>query len=418
MRNENDKTMKYRHLLSILTVAAALVSSLAAGAQQPLQRDSVKVYFRQGKTEFDSFYEGNARRFMEFSNRVRALQRDTLAKVERVIVLANASPEGSAEANERIAYKRAQNIAEYLTLTLRFDPNAFEVHYNSLDWKLFEQLVRDDPYVPMRRELLPLIEDRDLTRIKVVRFQRAWDYMLENLFPEMRSTVVVFEYSVDEPLPPIETVPAPPVVQEQERTEPDTGWKYVAPLPDDEEDGFDLDLSEALPWSCYIKTSLLPWPLLDANLGFEFEMGRHLSFSIPVIYGALDWFDTLAKFRVAGTQPELRLWFRDDFSGPFLAAHGTLAWFNVALPSEEFRFQDRDGRHPAYGAGMNLGWKFRLDRGRADRWGLELSAGGGWLHLDYDTFYNVENGRYSHSEVRDYFGLDHASIAITYRFGR
>ena len=44
--------------------------------------------------------------------------------------------------------------------------------------------------------------------------------------------------------------------------------------------------------------------------------------------------------------------------------------------------------------------------------------GGGYLHLDYDMFYNVENGRYSSSEVRDYFGVDHASISLTYRLGK
>ena len=84
----------------------------------------------------------------------------------------------------------------------------------------------------------------------------------------------------------------------------------------------------------------------------------------------------------------------------------------------DYRIQDRDGRTPTYGAGLNAGWKFRLDRNRADRWGLELSAGLGYLHLDFDRFVNVENGPYVSSGVEEYFGPDHASIAITYRFGR
>ncbi len=404
----------------------ALTVSALASAQ--VQRDSVKVYFRQGQSVFEPFFNGNVRRLNDFTNRAKALQRDTLVQLERVMVIASASPEGAAEVNERLAYNRAQNIANYLHQNFTFDQNAFEVYFNDLDWDLFQRLVEEDHYVPMRWELLSLIRERDLKRIKVERFQRAWDYLLDNIFPEMRSTLVVFEYktaemrAADAAKAQAEAEAAAAEARRQEelrrQQEQEVRGYTPPPLPDDDEDDFDLDLSEALPWSCYIKTNLLPWPLLDANLGFEFEMGRHLSLSIPVIYNALDWFDVQTKFRVAGTQPELRLWFRDDFSGPFLAAHGTLAWFNVALPSAEFRFQDRDGKHPAYGAGLNLGWKFRLDRGRADRWGLELSAGGGWLHLDYDTFYNVENGRYSHSEVRDYFGLDHASIAITYRFGR
>ena len=178
------------------------------------------------------------------------------------------------------------------------------------------------------------------------------------------------------------------------------------------------DGSETQPRSIYLKTNILSWGLLDANLGIEFGIGPHLSLSIPVYYSALDWFNTSTKFRVIGTQPEMRLWLHDGFKGPFLAAHGTYGFYNVALSNKEFRYQDRDGVTPAYGAGINSGWKFRLDNNGADRLGFEISVGCGWLHLDYDRFYNVKNGRYSSSQVKDYFGPDHASVALTYRFGK
>lgn len=168
----------------------------------------------------------------------------------------------------------------------------------------------------------------------------------------------------------------------------------------------------------YLKTNIPAWAALDANLAVEFGLGRHLSVSVPLYYGPFNWFGAQNKFRVIGTQPELRGWLRDDFSGPFAAVHGTVGWYNVVLSGWEYRIQDRDGKRPALGAGLNLGWRFRLDRARADRLGLEVSVGGGWLHLDYDRFYNVENGRYASSEVRNYFGLDHVSVALTYRLGR
>ena len=413
----------------ILLITLAL--SVAALASAQVQRDSVKVYFRQGQSQFDPFFNGNARRLNDFTNRAKALQRDSEVTLERVMVIASASPEGSAEVNERLAYNRAQKIAEYLHQNFTFDQNAFEVYFNDLDWELFERLVEEDHYVPMRWELLSLIRERDLRRIKVERFQRSWDYLLDNIFPEMRTTLVVFEYktaemreaearaAAEKAQAEAEAIAAEAMRQEELRREEAASRSYSPPpLPDDEEDDFDLNLSEAHPWSFYIKTNMLPWVLLDANLGLEFEMGRHLSLSIPVYYSATDWFNVRTKFRLIGTQPELRLWFRGDFSGPFLAAHGTYGYYNVALPGAEFRIQDRDGRTPAYGAGLNLGWKFRLDRNRADRWGLEFSFGGGWLHLDYDRFYNVENGRYADSQVKDYFGPDHASVALTYRFGK
>ncbi|MBR4524815.1 MAG: DUF3575 domain-containing protein [Bacteroidales bacterium] len=422
--------MKTHHIL--LTVIACMIASLASAQ---VQRDSVKVYFRQGKSDFDAFYEGNARRLTDFTNKAKVLQRDTLVTLDRVMVIASSSPEGSTEVNEKLAYNRANKIADYLHQNIRFDENAFEVYFKDLDWDLFERLVEEDHYVPMRRELLGLIREHDLKRIKVVRFQRTWDYLLDNIFPEMRSTLIVFEYRTAEAREAEAAAAAAAAAEaarlaaEQERARLEAERRAAEeeaarlaslvppPLPDDDED-FSLDLQEARPWSWYVKTNLLGLALLDANLAFEFEMGRHMSISLPFYYSAWDWFTPQTKFRVVGTQPELRFWFRDNFSGPFIAAHGTVAWYNIALPNAEYRIQDRDGRNPAYGAGLNFGWKFRLDRNRRDRWGLELSAGGGWLHLDYDVYYNMEGGRLVSSEAREYYGLDHASIAITYRFGR
>ena len=393
----------------LLTAIALLAPKLASGQTQ---RDSVKIYFRQSKTAFDPYFEGNGRRFTAFSDKVRSLQRDTTVRILRVLVDACTSPEGFAEDNERIARRRAQNVAEYVSLSLGFDPDSIEVNYKIIDWPLFEQLVRNDPYVPMRSQLLPLIERRDLRRIKVERFQRTWDYLLENYFPEMRLTVVALEYMTD-PADPVDADAAPEIPA----TEPCYN-QIPPPLPDDDEPAEEYDFSEKWSWSCYVKTNLPAWGLLDENLALEVEMGRHLSFSLPVYYSAADWFSVQNKYRVFGTQPELRFWFRDNFSGPFLAMHGTFGYYNIALKKKTFRIQDRGGNTPAYGGGFNFGWKFRLNPNGSDRWGLELSVGGGYLHLDYDRFYNVENGRYSSSVVRDYFGVDHASISLTYRIGK
>ena len=269
----------------LLTTIALTLSSLASAQ---VLRDSVVVYFAQGKSAFDPFYEGNARRLQEFTNKAKALQRSTDLVIDRVVVESHASPEGSYEVNERLAYSRGQNILAYLRENFRFDENQYEVSFKDMDWALFERLVRDDPYVPKRRELLPLIENRDLTRIKVVRFQHAWDFMLENIFPEMRTTVVYFEYkgAPAEPEPVVVVTPPEPEVEPVEEVKP----VVLPPLPDDDEEFVPLDLSEKRPWSMYIKTNFLPWVLLDANLALEFEMGRHASFSIPVYYSAADWF--------------------------------------------------------------------------------------------------------------------------------
>ena len=396
-----------------LTACLCLLLSVLASAQT-LQRDSVSVYFHQGKSDFDLYYEGNVHRLIDFTNRVKQLQRSAEAQMERVVIVASASPEGSAEANSRLTYNRAMNILDYLHKHLSFSENDVEIELRDLDWDRFEALVAADPAVPGRDEFLQAMQHRNLTVLQVPRWQKTWDYLLENTFPLMRSTVVVFEYKI------IDTPAAEEPAPKESAGLP--GWMtrepvVVPPLPDDGEEP-EYDFSEKRSWSMYVKTNLLPWVLLDANLALEFEIGRHFSFSLPVYYSAADWFSVTDKFRVFGTQPELRWWLRDDFSGIFVGLHGTAGYYNIATHYWDYRIQDRDARTPAYGGGVNLGWKFRLDRARADRWGLELSVGYGYLHLDYDRFANMQNGPYVNSAVEDYLGLDHASVAFTYRFGK
>ena len=399
--------------IRILLTAMAL-GVCALGVAQP-QRDSVKVYFQQGKADFDPFYEGNLARLTDFIVKAREVQRDSMVLLDRMQVFATASPEGTREVNERLAHKRAENMAQYLHQILLFDEDAFEVQFDGLDWDVFESLVRADDGIPARDAFLEAMAPRNLGTLKVPRWQKTWDYLLANVFPQMRYSLVVFEYRTAEQLAADAGQPEPVVEEPAPAPRPSV---TPPPLPDDDED-FSLELDEdPHEWSWYLKTNLLPWILLDANVGVEFEIGRHFSFSLPVYYSAADWFSVKNKFRVFGTQPELRLWFRDNFSGPFIAAHGTFGWYNVAVSSSEYRYQDRDAHTPSYGAGANVGWKFRLDRFLSDRWGLELSLGGGWLHLDYDQFYNVQNGRYASSAVKDYFGPDHAAVSLTYRFGK
>ncbi|MCR4860782.1 MAG: DUF3575 domain-containing protein [Bacteroidales bacterium] len=403
-------------LHTVLTLFALSVSLLVSA--QEIRRDSVKVFFPQGVGEFDPAFETNGRRLTDFINAAKQARRDSLLAPGRMTVVSCSSPEGPAALNEKLSWRRATGIADYLRKNFGFDENTLEVDYARIDWKLFDRLVRADEKVPARDRILDAIAREDLDAIKALR--PSWSYLLEKVFPSMRATLVVFEYF---PLPEVEEEePAPVEVETPVRETPvevepvRPAQPYVVPaLPDDDEE---LDFSEETGTGIWLKTNLPALALLDANLALEVALGYRFSVSIPVYYSALDWFSPTAKFRGLGTQPELRLWFKDGFSGPFVAAHGTFGWYNIALPGAEWRFQDRDARHPTYGGGLGLGWRFRLDPRGADRWGLEIGLGAGYLHLDYDVFYNVENGRYARSEVRDYWGPDHASISLTYRLGR
>ena len=99
------KTIRY------CLITALLLLPVLSFAQEVLQRDSVRVYFRQGKSAFDPVFQDNVWRLAELSNRVKQLQLDSMARVERVEVIGSASPEGSDEVNRRLTHERARNCA-------------------------------------------------------------------------------------------------------------------------------------------------------------------------------------------------------------------------------------------------------------------------------------------------------------------
>lgn len=406
--------MRIHTLLATIALAVSLVASA-----QEVRRDSVKVYFPQGKSELDPFFEGNGRRLLEFVNAAKQALRE--GQQTRLLVVACSSPEGSPALNERLAYQRARSISDYLHANLDFDENLFEMDFNRIDWDLFDALVRSDDRIPARDEVLEAVRSRDVDALRAPRLRGSWDYLLKQVFPQMRATLAILEYAEEtaapEPAPePVEAEPAPTPAVRPEEPAPAPRPVYTVPaLPDDDEE---LDFSEESGTGIWLKTNLPTLGLLEANLALELALGYRVTVSLPVYYSALDWFSPTTKYRLLATQPQLRLWVHDGYYGPFMDIHGTFGWYNFALPRSEWRVQDRDARHPAYGGGLGVGWRFRLDSHREDRWGLEFGLGGGYLHLDYDLFYNVENGRYARSEVRNYWGLDHASVSLTYRLGR
>lgn len=176
----------------------------------------------------------------------------------------------------------------------------------------------------------------------------------------------------------------------------------------------DVPASRSTSW--YLKTNFLTYPLnLTANLAVEVEIGRHVSVSVPFYYSAIDWFKNTIKFRMAGSQPEVRYWFRRNFTGFYVAGHATFGWYNVALGGR-YRYQDHATNSPVFGGGINAGYRLPLGN---SRWALEFSLGAGYLPLYYDTFYNVENGALAQEGLwKHYWGPDHAAVTLSYRFGK
>lgn len=169
---------------------------------------------------------------------------------------------------------------------------------------------------------------------------------------------------------------------------------------------------DSSPWS--IKTSVPALAAAVYNLAGEFNFAPCWSVALELKFSAWDYGKSTRKFRIFELRPEVRFWPLKPACGFFVEAHAAMISYNVALPSWEFRIQDRNGIHPALGGGLGIG--YRLPIGHSGRWSAEAALGVGAYALDYERYENRTNGPPVDSRKRFFFGVDNVAISIVYNF--
>ncbi|MBQ9720751.1 MAG: DUF3575 domain-containing protein [Oscillospiraceae bacterium] len=367
-----------RHRQGFCAFVLLLLAAAGARAQQPAPpRDTLRVLFPRGSAVFDPGFGGNAERIRAFDASVQSRLHSADTLLVSVGVSSSASPEGTPERNAELARERGAAVEAWLRRTY---PAVGTVALTS------------------GTELPPA----GLDASEYARYRMAFVSFTYSLSAaEADSTYLLQSYHPQPEREPenifAQTNPGA-VEEETPSAEPGAAGSYTI--------------------DTFLKTNLLGWPLLAANLGAEWQVAEHLSLGFIAYYTALDWFAPTTKFRVLGIQPELRWWFRPGMTGWFVGAHATFGWYNIAWFGSDYRYQDHHHDSPTLGGGLSGGYKLALPWGRQGRWGLEFSLGAGVLPLHYDIYYNVENGRRAGEAQKTYVGIDNASVTLTWRVGR
>ena len=423
-----------------MAAACLLAIPLSLTPLRAQKTDTLKILYPKGQSAVLPSFRDNGKRIDALKARLEeAYKAPTTPKIDRLTVLSTASPEGSTSVNRRVAEGRAQRLATFLQDDLGYPVGEVVTYDGGVDWMTLGDLVVADRKVPSRKDVLQAVDEEDVEKLKEIDNGKAWDYLMEHQFPLLRKSIVTLELS-----PGVSTSPIPPQVKDPQKVDPDKEQRNDVPdKPEVNQKKEEIPEEEVTPpvqnpaltespstttspyvipgeqeqgengaWS--IKTNLLPWALLVANAAVEVDFGNHFSLSVPFYYSGVNWFRSDMKFRVLGTQPEVRYFLRDDFRGLFFALHATFGWYNIALRGSQYRYQDKSMNSPAFGGGVNVGYKLPFALG--DRLGVEFTLGAGYLNLDYDKFYNVDNGRLAGSDHKNYFGPDNASVGLYYRF--
>lgn len=410
------KAWLHRSPVALITTLL-LLAAVSPGASAQERTDSVRVFFPTGKSVFDPSFHGNGDAVDAFIQKVQEGEEDTATKlvVEYITVNSSSSPEGSPELNERLSRSRQQSVLDYIGKKLKFVAGETYHSTGAIDWDMLRRLVMEDAAMPQayRDDVLGKLDSGKPESIAELNGTQAWKYLMDNVFPQMRTTLVVFVRQVQ--AMELEL----PDFADLLSTDPAPSEAFVYPYYPPLSTSYSVSQVNKRPETrdIVVKLNMLTLPALVLNGGIEIQPLAHFSVNVPLYYCGVNWFAENIKFRVLAVQPEVRYWFRRDLHGLFLGAHASFGWYNVAWGGD-YRYQDHAQKSPSLGGGLGVGYKTTLGRNNQSRWGLEMGIGGGVLPLHYDMYYNVHNGRLAGEDKHTYWGVDQAFISLTYRIGQ
>ncbi len=386
------------------------------------QTRSTELYidFRVNSSRIDTSYSDNGAKIREIKSVLRELQKDTTVSILNVSFCGTASPEGSDQTNRRLSKQRLETLETLIRSEIEIPEELITRDDNYISWNSLISMVESSD-IAHKNEVLEilksdskivgyygaqLIDDRIL-RIMELEGGKVWDEMKRRFFNRMRYAVVVIVTEKEiEPLP-VEPVPA--VLDTIPETPSEIVVEKIEPQP--------VVIPEVWGPKLHVKTNALGLMAGITNGAVEVDLIKHLSLNIPVYYSAWNYVIPTVKFRTLYTQPELRFWLNENNDGFFFGPHFGVGSYNVAVDGT-YRFQDHDGKTPALGGGLGLGYRMPLSK-KNPRWKVEFTLGAGAYSLKYDRFFNnddVTQGPYLDTISKTYWGIDGASVSFMYMF--
>lgn len=419
------------------------------------QKSSTEFHldFRTSSSYIDPNFSDNASELQRLEEFLDIAQRNSEIELLEVEFCGLSSPEGSYEFNSKVAQRRRDALVEWVRSRIEIDDNI--ISYND-DYIAWDNLIRsvEESDMPHKRLIIEILSQEprivayygnlniDHRILKIIALDRGktWRQLLREYFAEMRYASLSVAMRIPKLEPLVAEAPSTnlmfgvgaPVATSLQL--PYAEQEAITPVVESESQGEATEeaskkrrdrsvekrkrepLFESVAGRWHLKTSLLSWEFLMANIAADVDIAEHVSFTLPIYYSALNYFTSTIKFRTFAFQPEIRYWLKRENNGFFAGAHFGYASYNIAL-NGDYRYQDHNGTSPLLGGGISVGYRIPLSK--HNRWNIEFVIGAGAYRMHYDKFYNTPNpkdGMLVESVKRTYWGIDNVAINISYRF--
>ena len=389
-------------------------------------RDSVKIYFHQGRTEIDLSLRDNRRSLEKICRQILEYRPDTAFSICKIMVIGAASPEGSVELNRRLSELRAKRLFDHVCRYSPLPDTLKTSVFVGRDWRGLLRLVENDPGMPDKTEMVELLRDivyeveaggngeNKINELKRLRGGEPYRYMYRNLFPELRvSRLYVWYEAVRKSFPVMGIIPIPVDTLRLPGTILLAGEKREVPGRG----------KKRGPFYMAVKTNMLYDVLLVPNIGVEFYVGKNWSLAGNWMYA---WWKSDRKhnyWRLYGGDLEVRRWFGRKASEKPLTGHHIGLYGRIFTYDFETGGTGYMGGKPGgtlwdkmnYSVGLEYGYSLPVAR----RLNLDFGIGVGYWGGEYHKYAPID-GHYVWKEIRrrHWFGLTEAEISLVWLLGR
>ncbi len=420
-----------KYTLVVITILSAFSSSYAA--------DTVKVYFRVGHSQFDPSFDNNGNAMKLFLEKVKEAAAENI--IDSIIIHGAASPDGGNLANERLAVKRGNVIADYIVSRTGVNRKLVTIIPQGIAWGELRNLVAETPGVPYREKVLDILDNTPIwiydskgtiisgrkKKLMDLKGGRPYNWLYTNLFPKLRNAMMIALVLKTDNTDSAsdasenqnsdlnsETHHSPAGANISQDKHSDTSHENT-----DKADASDNLNSLSSTRSAILKTeklrrfalktNLIYDALLMPNLELEWQFNKHWSVAID---GGVAWWSRSSRnryYRLATISPEVRYYFK-----PIDYMHGFYAGALVAGGLYQLQTQPRRGyRGEGFMGGITAGYMWPISRTLS----FDAEIGLGYMYTRYKE-YEPQMGHklYLFTKSLNYFGPVKIKFSLAWRF--
>ena len=344
----------------------------------------LKIYFRQGSATLEKDFRDNGASLSMLTSGLNQMLESGERTIGKIKVESGVSPEGSTTFNDKLSADRGKAVRDYIVANTSLKSSQIEVVSLGIDWDLMITLVQKSN-LNTRAQVVDIVRnvpiwiskngkvvDGRIKRLKDFDGGQSWNWMLKNIYPEMRFGTSV-SYTVTRN-----------VIREVEEEQP----KKEEPRTVDEPVQVVVEAAKKKDFTMAFKTNALADVAMIPNIGIEFYLGSDLSVGADWNYA---WWTNNRKFwwKTYGGDIHLRKWFGEQSQTRPLTGHHAGVYAQMA--SYDFNIGDHGViSYPfSYGGGLEYGYSTPIGKNL----NLDFSIGIGCLAGKYEKYTPMEDSR-------------------------